>query len=166
MCCRSTVTGHRRSNSFSGNNRSVVAIHSSDCCYRSQTACTRCYRPRRNPLRFFFTSRFANENRGNALYAFPIFISVQGYRGEYQQHHIWTNTHEDPYPRMFDQGAAWQWPKTNGQALWQLFTDVTGLNTHRNLRLIRRWAPFALWIKHSQNPKLNRRLNIAVLNYL
>ena len=118
------------------------------------------------PTPFFFTSRFANENRGNALYAFPIFISVQGYRGEYQQHHIWTNTHEDPYPRMFDQGAAWQWPKTNGQALWQLFTDVTGLNTHRNLRLIRRWAPFALWIKHSQNPKLNRRLNIAVLNYL
>jgi fatty acid desaturase len=113
-----------------------------------------------------FTSRSANEYLGNALCAFPIFISVQGYRGEHQQHHMWTNTHEDPYLRMFDQDSAWQWPKTTGQALWQIFTDVTGLNTLRNLRLIRRWAPFAQWLKQHQNPQLNRRLTIDVLYYL
>ena len=113
-----------------------------------------------------FTSRFANEYLGNVLCAFPIFISVQGYRGEHQQHHMWTNTHEDPYLRMFDQDTAWQWPKTTGQALWLIFTDLTGLNTLRNLRLIRRWAPFAQWLKHHQNPQLNRRLTIDVLYYL
>lgn len=114
----------------------------------------------------FFTSRSANEYLGNALCAFPIFISVQGYRGEHQQHHIWTNTHEDPYLRMFDEDAAWQWPKTTGQALWQIFTDVTGLNTLRNLRLIRRLAPFAQWLKYHHNPQLNRRLTIDALYYL
>lgn len=50
----------------------------------------------------FFTSRSANEYLENALCAFPIIISVQGYRGEHQQHHMWSNTHEDPYLRIFD----------------------------------------------------------------
>ena len=113
-----------------------------------------------------FTSRVANEYLGNAFCAFPIFISIQGYRGEHQQHHIFTNTHEDPYLRMFDQDTAWQWPKTTGQALLQILTDVTGLNTLRNFRLIRRWAPFGQWLKHHRIPELSRRLTIDVFYYL
>ena len=113
-----------------------------------------------------FKSRFVNEYVGNLFCAFPIFISIQGYRGEHQLHHLWTNTREDPCLYMFDKDKAWQWPKTSGQALWQILTDVTGLNILRNLKLIRRWAPIGQWLMHNRNPQLNRRVTTDALYYL
>jgi len=113
-----------------------------------------------------FESRFVNEYVGNLFCAFPIFISIQGYRGDHQLHHLLTNTREDPYRRMFDKDTAWQWPKTTGQALWQILTDVTGLNILRNLKLIRRWAPIRHWLMHNRNSQLNRRVTIDALYYL
>lgn len=113
-----------------------------------------------------FKSRFVNEYMGNLFCAFPIFISIQGYRGDHQLHHLWTNTREDPYLHMFDKDKAWQWPKTTGQALWQILTDVTGVNILRNLKLIRRWAPIGQWLMHNRNPQLNRRVTADALYYL
>jgi fatty acid desaturase len=110
-----------------------------------------------------FTSRFLNEYIGNLFCAFPICMSVQGYRGEHQAHHLWTNTRDDPYLRMFDEDTAWQWPKTRGAAVWQVVADVSGLNTLRHLRMLRRWAPIGQWLTHRRNPKLSGRVTIDVV---
>ena len=110
-----------------------------------------------------FTSRFVNEYVGNLFCAFPICMSIQGYRGEHQAHHLWTNTRDDPYLRMFDEDTAWQWPKTRGAAFWQVVADLSGLNTLRHLKMLRRCAPIGQWLMHRRDPQLSRRVTIDVV---
>jgi fatty acid desaturase len=113
-----------------------------------------------------FDSRFSNEYFGNLFCAFPIFISIEGYRGEHQLHHLWTNTYKDPYRLMFDEYTGWQWPKTNVEALLQVLSDIFGLNILRNLKTIRRWSPIRQFMMHYMSEKLGRRVSIDVLYYL
>lgn len=110
-----------------------------------------------------FTSRFVSEYVANFFCAFPICMSIQGYRGEHQAHHLWTNTRYDPYVLMFDGDTAWQWPKTRVEAMWQVVADLSGLNTFSRLKMFRHWAPIGQWLKHRQNPQLSGRVTIDVV---
>lgn len=110
-----------------------------------------------------FTSRFANEYVSNFLCAFPMVMSTQGYRGEHLQHHLATNTLDDPYYRMFLSDSVWHWPKSRWAAFRQLLGDVSGWNTFATLRMFRRWTPTYQWLVHRNDPQLASRCRIDFL---
>ena len=64
---------------------------------------------------------------------------------------------------MFDGDTAWQWPRTRGEAMWQVLADVSGLNTFSRMKMLRHWAPIGQWLKHRQNPQLSARVSIDVV---
>lgn len=110
-----------------------------------------------------FTARWANEYISNFLCAFPLGMSTQGYRGEHLEHHLATNTPEDPYYRMFQSNTMWQWPKTRWQAFRQLLGDVSGWHSLSSMKVLRRWMPINQFLLHRNDPKLARRVKIDVL---
>lgn len=87
------------------------------------------------------TNRSFNEIIGNIFCAYPLLISVDGYRAEHLPHHKGTNTEADPYYRLFQQKADWQWPKTRRQAAKVLFCDLFMVNIVDTVMLSMRWSP-------------------------
>ncbi len=103
-----------------------------------------------------FANRTVNDLVSDFFCAFPTGLSTLGYREQHLEHHLSTNTPDDPYYRMFQNDPVWHWPKSRGEAARQLLADVTGFNTLRSLRMQHPWTAMGQWRLHRKDDQAAR----------
>ncbi|MBK9294995.1 MAG: fatty acid desaturase family protein [Oligoflexia bacterium] len=82
-----------------------------------------------------FTNKIINDIAGEVFCSWPMFFSMQTYRENHRQHHLYANTSKDPDFRRE------RFPETKKEIYKMLITDVLALNTWQQLMEVKRNLP-------------------------
>lgn len=82
--------------------------------------------------------RKINEMVGNYLLAWPLFVTLKGYRENHLMHHKHTNSDKDPDLEI-KKGEEWQFPRKKSHILMTFSKDILGLNTLSLLKILFRF---------------------------
>ncbi|MEX2215244.1 MAG: fatty acid desaturase [Phycisphaeraceae bacterium] len=75
----------------------------------------------------------AGDHLTNLSCAFPLLITLEGYRRVHLAHHHHYFTHEDPDYRR-KQGREWSFPQRARRFIWTIITDLVGMNIVRTFK--------------------------------
>ncbi len=98
-----------------------------------------------------FANRELSDLFFNFTVAFPISLSIKGYRYEHQLHHIHTNTEKDPYWASMQKDKDWHWPKSRSETFGIFIKDFFGINGDKWAKITRPWSPFFQLFKTSNH---------------
>ena len=84
----------------------------------------------------FLKNRKMNELVGNVFTAFPLFITLPGFRSMHLRHHSKVNTSDDPDLVRREGKSDWIFPMTKKNLYTMLFLDISGLNLYQNIQKI------------------------------
>jgi fatty acid desaturase len=84
----------------------------------------------------FLSNRKMNEFIGNVFTAFPLFITIPGFRSMHLRHHSKVNSEEDPDLTRRAGKSDWIFPMTRKKIYTMLLFDITGLNLYQNIQKI------------------------------
>lgn len=83
-------------------------------------------------------SRYWNDLLGNCLTAYPLGLSIQGYRTTHLQHHWYLETPDDPSRVSVEKHTKdWTFPMSRAYFVRMLLKDVTGLSQKSEASLLR-----------------------------
>jgi fatty acid desaturase len=82
------------------------------------------------------TNRKMNEFIGNVFTAFPLFITLPGFRSMHLRHHAKVNTSDDPDLVRRQGKSDWIFPMSKRKLYTMLLLDITGLNLYQNIQKI------------------------------
>lgn len=84
----------------------------------------------------FLSNKKANEIIGNLFTAFPLFITIPGFRSMHLRHHSKVNTDSDPDWVRRKGKSDWVFPMNRSKLYMMLFMDISGLNLYQNIQKI------------------------------